>query len=383
MAEPVSPGRRVDWLELFYDLVFVVVIKQLTDLLHGDPALGDFADVVLLFAIVWFAWLNVTNFVNISGQVGTARRIAVLVSMAGVGLIAVAIPDAVGSSALLFVIGYAVARIAIWPLWIAVNRGTGRGWIRATIFGPGIAALWIASAFVPESARPWVWLALVIGEIVFLATVFTGVTLQVSHLLERVGLFVMIVLGESVVELILAVHADQSALAWVVSTGAFVLVCAIWWRHFEFVAPVAERVVGHRSGGVLRDVVVIAHFFFLLGLIGIAAGLGSAIEHADDTHLPLGATIALGAGLGSYHLANVIVAGRYGARTSGVVLIAAVGVAAVTMFVLVGAGAPAWVLLLIAFAYMIVDRLTIELVARRLAEPTFRRAPLFVGDRDH
>ncbi|MHC5796549.1 low temperature requirement protein A [Lacisediminihabitans sp. FW035] len=243
-----TPVWRVDWLELFFDLMFVVIIKQLTDVLRGQPGPGDFAKVVLLFALVWLAWLNVTTFVNLSGDRSLDRRIPVLVSMAGVALVAISIPEATGSGALLFVIGYSVARIALWPLWTKVNRGTERGPLQAVIYGPGFALLWLASILVPELGRPWVWLGLLVAELAFTAPGVVRVRFTASHLVERVGLFIMIVLGESVVELIFAVNMHQSALAWVVSAVTFILICAIWWRYYQSGTPLAERILRHGSG---------------------------------------------------------------------------------------------------------------------------------------
>jgi len=348
------PTRRVDWLELFFDLVFVVIIKRLTDELHGSPGLDDFAKVVGLFAVSWLAWLNVTTFVNLSGAQPSDRRVPVLISMSGVALIAISIPEATSSAAPLFAIGYSVARIAIWPLWMKVNRNSPFGWVRATIFGPGFAVLWLASILLPSDIRMWGWLLLVIGEVVFTASGFSSAGLTVAHLLERVGLFIMIVLGESVVELILAVHPDQSALAWAVSAGSFILICAIWWHYFQSGEPVSERMLEASSGVVLRDVIVVAHFFVVLGLIGIAAGLGSAIEHADDPHLYFGSVIALGGGIGLYHLANVIVAWRYGLGARDLAVLASIGVAVVAVFIL-GASWPAWVLVALLLVYMTID----------------------------
>jgi low temperature requirement protein LtrA len=361
-----TPVRRVDWLELFFDLVFVVIVKQLTDVLHGEPRPPDFAKVVLLFSLVWLAWLNVTTFVNLSGDRSIDRRIPVLVSMAGVALIAVSIPEATGSAALLFVIGYSVARIALWPLWTKVNRGTDRGPIHAAIYGPGFAALWLASILVPEHVRPWVWVGLVVAELAFTAPGVVSVRFAASHLVERVGLFIMIVLGESVVELIFAVNMHQSALAWVVSAGAFLLICAIWWHYYQSATPLAERILRHGSGVVLRDVIIVAHFFIVLGLIGVAAGLGSAIEHADESHLPYGAVIALASGIGLYHLAHIEIAWRYGIGPGTLAIVSLIGLVATAVLVLFGAGWPSWLLVAVLLVDAGVHGMISPAVQRRL-----------------
>jgi len=361
-----TPVRRVDWLELFFDLVFVVIIKQLTDVLHGEPGPADFATVVLLFALVWLAWLNVTTFVNLSGDRSIDRRIPVLVSMAGVALIAISIPEATGSGALLFVIGYSVARIALWPLWTKINRGTDRGPIHAAIFGPGFALLWLASILVPELGRPWVWLGLLVAELAFTAPGVVRVRFTASHLVERVGLFIMIVLGESVVELIFAVNMHQSALAWLVSAGAFILICAIWWHYYQSGTPLAERILRHGSGVVLRDVIVVAHFFIVLGLIGLAAGLGAAIEHADESHLPYGTVVALAVGIGLYHVAHIEIAWRYGIRPVTLALLGVVGLLAAAVLLLFGAGWPSWLLVVVLLVDAAAHALISPIVQRRL-----------------
>lgn len=114
-----------------------------------------------------------------------------------------------------------------------------------------------------------------------------------AHLTERVGLFTMIVLGESVVELILALSIEQSSTAWLVAGLGFTMICAFWWMYFQTGATVTERALQGGSLALLRDVLGAAHYLIILGLIGIAAGLGGAIEHADENHLPAGILVAL------------------------------------------------------------------------------------------
>ncbi|WP_375388631.1 low temperature requirement protein A [uncultured Amnibacterium sp.] len=366
MTDPDQrPAPRVDWLELFFDLVFVVIVKQITDTLHGEPGPVDFAEAAGLLAVVWLAWLNVTSFVNLAADRPIDRRLPILVSMAGVAMIAVAIPEATRGGALLFVLGLALARTAVWPLWIRFRRGSTRNLVLAAIYGPGIGVLWIATMLVAADARPWVWLALLIAELVFSSPGFGGERFAVPHLIERVGLLVMIVLGESVTELILAVRPNQSPVAWTVTAGAFVLICGIWWHHYQTSAPLAERILRRSSGSVLRDVLVVAHYFLVLGLIGIAAGLGAAIEHADEAHLPFGSVIALGTGIGAYHLANVIIAWRYGVSAADNLVIALPAVLLVALFAVFGGGWPAWLLIALTLAFLAAGRLTGEWAARR------------------
>ncbi len=341
------------------------MVKQLTDLLRGDAGVAEFAEVAGIFLLAWLAWLNVTSFVNLSGGRSIDRRVPVLVSMAGVGLMAIAIPEATGGGAVLFVVGYSLARVAMWPVWIVVNRGTERSALLATLYGPGIALLWILSILVPESARLWVWAALVALELILWVPRLARVSFGSLHLLERVGLFILIVLGESVVGLILAAHIGQSAQAWLVSALGFVLICSIWWLYYQAGAPLAERMLEHGSGPALRDVIVVAHFFIVLGLIGIAAGLGSAIAHADDATLPFGALVALSGGAGLYHLSQVMVSWHYGippAHSAVLGLLAAAPCA----LVLFGDELPPWTLVGVLVVHSAVQGLVSSQVTSRL-----------------
>ncbi len=369
-----GPTRRVGWLELFFDLAFVVIVRQLTGMLHGAPELADFTSVAGLLAIAWIAWLTVTGFVNLWGDGRSDWRIPLLISMAGVGLIAVSIPEATSGAAPLFVAGLAVTRTAVWPLWVKAERGEKSGAVRAAVHGPGISVAWLASMLVPDAARPWVWLGLVVAELIYSASGFGQAPFAIGHLLDRVGLFVMIVLGESILELVLAVRPDQSPLAWAVTAGAFVLVCAIWWQYFQQATPLTGVILDHSSGTVLRDVVGVAHFFVVLGLIGIAAGLGSAIEQADAPHLPYGSVIALGGGIGVYHFGNVMVAWRFSVWPRHLALLTLVPVVVAAVFAIFGGQWPAWLLVLLLVAYMGADQLMRRRMIRQF-EPDAAPSP--------
>ena len=363
-AVEVGRHRRVDWLELFFDLVFVVIVKQLTDLLHGEPGPLEFLAVAGLLLFAWTAWLNVTVVSNISdSDGGTARRVAVLVAMAGIGLVAVAIPDALTDRAPLLAIGFAIARVAVWPLWVQSRRRRGLGIVRPTIYGPGVAALWIATIFLPESIRPWVWLGLVVLELIINFAGMTHLPISVDHALERAGLFTMIVLGESVVELVLAVEPGQSPMAWVVTVGGFALICGLFWIYFQRGRPIAEAVLSHRSTAVVRDVIAAAHYFIVLGLIGVAAGLGAAIDYGDEGTIPLMSLVALCGGLLIYYGANIFIGVRYGIPRRVILILSPLTVVIPIAVLLLGASWPSWLII----AVLIVDVLLHGWVGRRVA----------------
>jgi low temperature requirement protein LtrA len=101
--------------------------------------------------------------------------------------------------------------------------------VRATVFGPGLGILWLFSIAVPAPVRWWLWAALAVAELGLLARSNRRLRYNTAHLVERVGLFVMIVLGESVVQLIQAVAEHPTPLAWLAGALAFLIICTFWW----------------------------------------------------------------------------------------------------------------------------------------------------------
>lgn len=350
-AQPTRATRRVDWLELFFDLVFVVIVKQLTDRLHGEPDALQFAIVAGLLLLAWTVWLNVTLFSNLSGDDLGDRRISVFVAMAGVGLMAVSVPTALGSGGVLLIVGLALTKVAMYPLWVISRRRRGLGLLRPTIYGPGMAALWLLTLLVPEQYRPIAWLVVVTIDLIQAFTGLRHVHLVVNHVVERAGLFTMIVLGESVVELILAVDPSQSPLAWVTSVLGFLVIVGFFLLYFRVGSPVAERVLEHRSTGVIRDVIGAGHYFIVLGLIGLAAGLGAAIEYADEPHLPFAALVALCGGVIIFHMANAVIALRYGLPRLVVAMLVPFNVVVPLIVLTAGQAWPPWVAVLVLLAH--------------------------------
>ena len=310
-ASAASGEQRVGWLELFFDLVFVVAIAQLAGLGERHPDLGSVGVIAGVLVAVWATWNNTTLYVNMRGGVSARSRLLVFVSMAGVGVMATAIPTITGAGQVPFVIGYVIARVAMWPLWTREVRAEGRSWIGPLFYGPGLGALWIATIAIPGPFR-WIgWAALLAVELILVAAELPGARHDAGHMIERVGLFIMIVLGESVFVLIMAITAHPDAASWTLGALGFAVVCALWWRYVELTNGLRERMTQGASGSIFRDVLVIAHYVVVLGLILLAAGLGGAIEHAGDSHLPSGVLFVLLSGLGVYELSQLIMAARF------------------------------------------------------------------------
>ena len=217
IGETTVRHQRVGSLELFCDLVFVVAIERLTHLLHGDPGRGCIAATIGLTMLVWFAWFNVTALTNVRGGIGPRGRPLMFASMAGVGVLALGVEPLIDGHPWLFAVGYVIARTAVWPLWGSGRRGAGA--MRPLLWVPGVSALWLLTPLVPEHLLGWALAALAFLEMSLLLLRPDGKEsdaprLSGPHLVERIGLFVMIVLGESVVQIVDSLDTERTAMTW-------------------------------------------------------------------------------------------------------------------------------------------------------------------------
>jgi low temperature requirement protein LtrA len=244
-ADVEGQERRVSWLELFFDLVFVVVIAELARYLAGHISWSGVIQYVLLFGPAWWAWIGGT-FYNVRFETeDLSYRLFTFLLMLPVGAMAIFAYGGTDTTAAGFALAYAVARIIVVILWV---RG---GW-HAPAFRPvsnryavGFSIsilLFVASVFVEPPLRFGLW------AIALLIDMFTPVVtlsyqarlpqLPRAKLQERFGLFVLIVLGEAIVGVVqgVAEQAHLTLLAGVRGAAGMALVFGLWWIYFDYVA---------------------------------------------------------------------------------------------------------------------------------------------------
>ncbi|MFJ6480347.1 MULTISPECIES: low temperature requirement protein A [unclassified Streptomyces] len=204
-------SRHAAWLELFFDLVFVAFAAQLSHELHGDPGLRDFAVFLGLFFPPWWMWINLTVSANLFEDDGARRRLLMLFAMLCLAAMAAAVPEADSTRGAVYALGYAGTRLVLLGLWWPATRFPAPHRVprwRPLSYCLLSGLLWAASAAVPAPWQYAVWAALIAAEMVLLLTARgRGVPgrLDTGHLVERVGLFVIIVLGIAVPVLVAAV----------------------------------------------------------------------------------------------------------------------------------------------------------------------------------
>jgi len=309
-------GHRVTPLELFFDLVFVYAITNVTALMEHEIGGRTVLQGMLVLAIVWFGWCAYTWLGNQARADEGLLRLAMVVAMTGMFFVAISIPyafDDEGNAAMVLAIAFAVVRLTHIAVYL-IAAGDDRE-LRSVITAMGlvVAAMLtplIIGALADADDRVWWWLAAVVVDQVGVYFVrSTRWRLQsATHFAERFGLIVIIAIGESVV----AVGASSSAPQLSARTGVALLcgvavaVC-LWWLYFDVVAIVAQGVLQRASGleraRLARDSYTYLHLPMVASIVFTALGLVLLIEGHE--HVAAG-RYALFGGIAGYlasHLA--------------------------------------------------------------------------------
>jgi low temperature requirement protein LtrA len=357
-----EPGERhATWVELFFDLVFVVAVAQLSHLISNDPSAKSFLHYALLFAPVWFIWVGFTVYADRFDTDDVPHRLAVLAGMVVVAALAVHVDDAFSGGSIPFTLCSIFARAILVAMNVRAMRAVpaARDFIALYVRGWSVGLLlWVVSLAVPEPGRYVVWGLAVLVEV---ATPLAAerrvgtVPLHVSHIRERFGLFTIIVLGESMVSVTAGIaEVDFDLANSVIAVGAFALAASLAWVYFDRLGTDLVGSTGY----------VYAHFVVYLGLAAVGPGTLLAIEAADDSALPAGARAALCGGMALYLLGLCLVAAPTRGSPSGRRRIAARCVAAGAAFAIAFLGAAiAPVATVLLLAGVAVGDLVYELVA--------------------
>jgi low temperature requirement protein LtrA len=360
--------RHASWLELFFDLVVVVAVLQLAHRLSatahpGVPPARDIVEFVVLYVAVWLVWASFTTYANVAAA--RTRERSMLVGMAGIGVMASAIPEATEARATAFAVAYVVTRIVAMRTWQATGQFLV-SWPTAQL-GVGLAP-WIVSFWVAQPGQLNLW---IVGLALDLwITVASGrgddvirqferrrqieaerdrrrrrsgrrptpppalslARLEPTHFVERLGLFVIIVLGEGVGQVIAATtDADWDGQLAVTGAACFALLIGLWWLLFR------QGFGGSTPGDVRAQFLMPAHFLTVASITVVAVGLGLLAEHPGG-HAPAGGRWLAGVGLAVYLAMSTVLHARHRSWPVGA-LVAAVPVVLAS----VGHLVPGWV----------------------------------------
>jgi low temperature requirement protein LtrA len=294
-TKDVEGHRTATWLELFYDLVFVVAVAIVAARLLGDITVAGVASYFGYFALLWWLWASHTYYADRYDTDDLVYRLLAAGQMAAVVVIAAALSPDEASSTRVFAAGYAVSRILLLIMYWRAYRHVRetRVLVRGYLVGFGLGAVvWTASALVADSARPALW---VIALAIDLATPWVmrreqaKVPFDVSHLPERFGLFTILVLGESIAAVVLGLsHSEWGVVPTSTAAIGVAIATSLWWIYFDN----ARGAVVRRDASVKRTwrptVWIYTHLPLAASLA--ASGVAMEIAVANAGHGPMPAS---------------------------------------------------------------------------------------------
>jgi low temperature requirement protein LtrA len=308
-------GREVSFLELFYDLVYVVVVGQAARHLSEQVTWAGLGRFTVVFGLIWFAWVNGAIYHDLHGRAEGRTRSYVFLQMGVLALLAVFTGGATAGDGPAFAVVYAIYLFLLGWLWYSVRRQDDRAFRRITtpyILGVLVSATVMAlSAALPDGMRLAVWAVVVVGWLVGITVLDwrNGATRDTSlsaseSMIERFDLFTIIVLGEVVVGVVAGI-ADAGRTPVAVVTGILGLGVgfAYWWSYFDFVGA---RRVASRRGALSRWVV--GHLPVTMTIAATGAVMVSMVDHASSGHAPDPAPLVLSLSVAVGVLALVVLA---------------------------------------------------------------------------
>jgi low temperature requirement protein LtrA len=303
-AEGAEAGRKVTWLELFFDLAFVAAVSQVGTPLTNDYSPAGLLRYSLLFFLIWWAWLGHTVYSTRFDTDDVVQRVLTLAQIFGVAVMAINADDALSSrSSAGFAAAYAGLRVSlVCEYWRARHVRHAREFVTGTAIGLAMAAaFWLATAITPTPVRYWLWaIALVIdlSTPLFTARYTAKVPPHAEHLPERFGLFTIILIGESLVSVMKGMKSQEDWSVAAASSALLGLTVAftLWWWYFDGVGAVGEMHVHSRRDSRRFHAWAYAHFPLYLGIAVAGVGVEHIIHiaahgylHATETWILCGA----------------------------------------------------------------------------------------------
>ncbi len=300
---PAGADRRVSWLELFFDVIFVAAVAQAGHPLSEDYSPAGLLRYAFLFLMIWWAWLGHTVYCTRFHSEDWVQRLLTFLQFFAVAIMAANARSGLGSDdSAGFGAAYAVMRGVLVVQYLRARRiASTRELTTNHARGFALAAgLWLVAALVPVPWRFGLWaIALAVD---FLTPWMAGhhvhkVQADAVHFPERFGLFTLILLGESVAAIMRGIENQPtwSPPAVIAAFSSLGLMCAFWWGYFHGANAAGERHIRSRRDRTRLQLWMHAHVFFYLGVAVLSVGLEHVIVHG---------------GLGSLHgLQSVMLAG--------------------------------------------------------------------------
>jgi low temperature requirement protein LtrA len=303
--------KRVAPLELFFDLVFVFALTQVTLLMSDNPTWEGLGQGMLVLALLWWAWGAYAWLTNYIAADEGVERLLMFAVMGAFLVTALAVPQAFGDDALLFAVAYAAARWLHIFIWAEANDDvdTGGAILRLARTALPAPLLLIVGAVLGGTAQTVIWIVALgidfAGPFVFGVR---GFRVSAGHFAERFGLIVIIALGESIVAIGAGIEGDLDAGVVAAAALGLIVACALWWAYFDWVALDAESrfrsARGHHRVTMARDAYSYLHLPMIAGIVLIALGVKKTIGDVGEP-LKTAPAVALFGGIALYYAGHV------------------------------------------------------------------------------
>jgi low temperature requirement protein LtrA len=308
-----SAQERVTPLELFFDLIFVFAITQVTALVVDDPTWAGLAKGLVVLGVLWWAWAAYAWLTNTINPEEGAVRIAMFAAMGAMLIASLAVPDVFGDDALLFACAYAFVRIAHLVLYAIAGRGDRDLLTAIARLGVGTAigvTLLFVAAGLDGRLQVAAWaLALVLDLLGAYVGGGRGWRLSAGHFAERHALIVIIALGESIIALGVGASHTLGAGELLAALLGLAVAGTLWWAYFDVVSIVAERRLhelrGNAQLAMARDSYSYLHLPMIAGIILFAVGVKKTLGDVGEP-LTLVPAVTLCGGIALYLVAHIL-----------------------------------------------------------------------------
>ncbi len=304
--------RHPTWLELFYDLVFVVAISKLSSTLATDVSWAGFGRFALLFVPIWWAWVGQTFYLTCFDTDDLRQRLNTIAQMAFVAVLAVVIPKAYGEQQLLFALFYAGLRLLLVAAYVVASvriEAARPLTVRYALGFATSASLWLASTLLDSPYAQWLWLVAIAVDFATPLSVARHVVQlppHSSHLPERFGLLTIIVLGEAVAAVVHGMgEHDLHGRGFQAGIAGLAIVFALWWTYFDAIRGAGARGIAGLQHVRRYQIWMYSHLPLAMAItassVGIMAAIAAVAERATHAHQPWLLAAAAGCAMLAMH----------------------------------------------------------------------------------
>ncbi|WP_162958677.1 low temperature requirement protein A [Nocardia yunnanensis] len=311
MTQPQHEAHeKASWAELFFDLVLVFAVTQAAHVAFAGQSWGAVGQTVLLLGIMWWSWVGTTLAVH-GVEDSNGQRLFLFACGLCMFVFAITAPHAFTghTQPLILAAAQLVLRLLLWAEMqrkrVFAQGGAFGSWVNPFTVTVVAAVLLVLAALAPEGAiRNGLWVIAVLLAFagpVLLARRLRTVQFGATHLPERFATFVIIALGETLASVgTQAAEAQLGVAAWCAVGLIFLLGCGLWWLYFAYGFSAVEHSLRTNQirGNVVRDVLSYGHMLLVVGLVLVAVGARTMVEHPTAAPhgmtgylLPLGATL--------------------------------------------------------------------------------------------